>query len=71
MFSSFFGGSDPSYATPVDTTVYFRNVQLSVGEPATLYDGPGSGSTRVKKTGGEMVTILWSIVAVVMALLMA
>lgn len=71
MFSSFFGGSDPSYATPVDTTVYFRNVQLSVGEPATLYEGPGSGSTRVKKTGGEMVTILWSIVAVVMALLMA
>ncbi|KAF9304728.1 hypothetical protein BGZ74_000731 [Mortierella antarctica] len=34
MFSSFFGGSDPSYATPVDTRVFFRNVQMSVGPPA-------------------------------------
>ncbi|KAG0312158.1 hypothetical protein BGZ97_011422, partial [Linnemannia gamsii] len=34
LFSSFFGGSDSSYATPVDTMVYFRNVQLSVGPPA-------------------------------------
>ncbi|KAF9430569.1 hypothetical protein BGZ94_006057 [Podila epigama] len=42
MFSSFFGGSEPSYATPVDTFVYFRNVQLSVGEPAHLYEGSGN-----------------------------
>ncbi|KAF9393803.1 hypothetical protein CPC16_001122 [Podila verticillata] len=34
MFSSFFGGSDPSYATPVDTRVFFRNVEMSVGSPA-------------------------------------
>ncbi|KAF9578356.1 hypothetical protein BGW38_005882, partial [Lunasporangiospora selenospora] len=38
MFSSFFGGADPSYATPVDTSVYFKNLQMSVGEPATLYE---------------------------------
>jgi len=70
MFSSFFGGSDPSYATPVDTQVYFKNVQLSVGEPATLYDGPGSGSARAKTiVGSEAMVLLWSTIAVVMALL--
>ncbi|KAF9365531.1 hypothetical protein BGX34_009674 [Mortierella sp. NVP85] len=68
MFSSFFGGSDPSYATPVDTQVYFKNVQLSVSEPATLYDGPGSGSARVKTiVGSEAMVLLWSTIAVVMA----
>lgn len=46
LFSSFFGGSDSTYATPVDTMVYFRNVQLSVGPPAALYEGSGgSGAT--------------------------
>ncbi|ORX83638.1 hypothetical protein K493DRAFT_239879 [Basidiobolus meristosporus CBS 931.73] len=32
MFSSFFGGSEPRFATPVNTQTYFRNIQLSVGE---------------------------------------
>lgn len=50
MFSSFFGGSDPTYATPVDTSVYFRNVQLSVGQPATLYQGTG-GSASISDFG--------------------
>jgi hypothetical protein len=44
MFSSFFGGSDPTYATPVDTSVYFRNVQLSVGQSAALYQGTGGSA---------------------------
>lgn len=70
MFSSFFGGSDSSYATPVDTQVYFKNVQLSVGEPATLYEGSGSGSARIKTiVGRESMTLLWSTIAVVIALL--
>lgn len=42
MFSSFFGGSDPSYATPVDTRIFFRNVEMSVGPPAKLYEGTGN-----------------------------
>ncbi|ORX96205.1 hypothetical protein K493DRAFT_350993 [Basidiobolus meristosporus CBS 931.73] len=32
MFSSFFGGSDPRFATPVDTYLYFRNIEFSVGD---------------------------------------
>ncbi|KAK9765872.1 hypothetical protein K7432_005456 [Basidiobolus ranarum] len=32
MFSTFFGGSEPRFATPVDTEAYFRNVQFSVGD---------------------------------------
>jgi len=50
MFSSFFGGSDPTYATPVDTSVYFQNVQLSVGPAATLYQGTG-GSDSASEFG--------------------
>ncbi|KAG0023127.1 hypothetical protein BGZ82_010816 [Podila clonocystis] len=58
MFSSFFGGSDPSYATPVDTNVFFRNVQLSVSEPAPLYDGSGSGgAATVSRTTSETVLL--------------
>lgn len=44
MFSSFFGGSDPSYATPEDTRVLFRNLQMSVGPPAKLYEDSGNGA---------------------------
>ncbi|KAF9933844.1 hypothetical protein FBU30_004240 [Linnemannia zychae] len=46
LFSSFFGGSDPTYATPVDQSIYFRNVQLSVGEPAKLYNGTSMSEGR-------------------------
>ncbi|KAG0097792.1 hypothetical protein BGZ93_001943 [Podila epicladia] len=49
MFSSFFGGSDPSYATPVDTRVFFRNVQMSVGPPAKLYEGSGNGAAKLSQ----------------------
>ncbi|KAF9955306.1 hypothetical protein BGZ65_003469 [Modicella reniformis] len=49
MFSSFFGGSDSSYATPVDTHVYFKNIQLSIGDPVKLYEGPGN-------SGGDIAT---------------
>ncbi|KAF9896929.1 hypothetical protein BX616_006490 [Lobosporangium transversale] len=66
MFSSFFGGSDASYATPVDTQVYFKNIQLSVGEVARLYEGTGgSGSPRVMSLRSAGKTILLTMVAVV------
>ncbi|KAF8942424.1 hypothetical protein BGZ47_006489 [Haplosporangium gracile] len=59
LFSSFFGGSDSTYATPVDTAVYFRNVQLSVGAPAKLYEGTGgSGAPGRAMIGGSSWTIL-------------
>lgn len=59
LFSSFFGGSDPTYATPVDTAVYFRNVQLSVGAPAQLYEGTGgSGAPGRAMVGGSPLTML-------------
>jgi hypothetical protein len=31
MFSTFFGGGSPDYATRVDTSAYFRNIQFSTG----------------------------------------
>ncbi|KAK3833381.1 MAG: hypothetical protein JOS17DRAFT_740340 [Linnemannia elongata] len=59
LFSSFFGGSDPTYATPVDTSVYFRNVQLSVGAPAKLYEGTGGSSAPGRAmVGGSPLTML-------------
>ncbi|GJJ78616.1 hypothetical protein EMPS_10975 [Entomortierella parvispora] len=66
MFSSFFGGSDSTYASPVDTSVYFRNVQLSVGQPAALYQGTGGSIaagdfSRLK--GGTIVAIVVSLVS--------
>ncbi|KAI1315356.1 hypothetical protein EDD11_000915 [Mortierella claussenii] len=70
MFSSFFGGSDTSYATPIDTQVFFKNIQLSVGQPATLYEGSGgSGASRMVgiRTSGE--TVLWSMLAAVVLVL--
>ncbi|KAK9721283.1 hypothetical protein K7432_003547 [Basidiobolus ranarum] len=36
LFSTFFGGGDPSYATPIDTYTYYRNIQFSVGDPVQL-----------------------------------
>ncbi|KAG0358328.1 hypothetical protein BG005_002503 [Podila minutissima] len=62
MFSSFFGGSDPSYATPVDTRVFFRNVQMSVGPPAELYEGSGNGAaTHSKHIVGMLLMAIISI----------
>jgi hypothetical protein len=31
MFSTFFGGGSPEYATHVDTSTYFKNIQFSTG----------------------------------------
>ncbi|KAF9310592.1 hypothetical protein BG003_008357 [Podila horticola] len=69
MFSSFFGGSDTSYATPVDTNVFFRNMQLSVSEPAQLYEGSGSGGTAtVSRTTSDTVLLSIATIFIVFAL---
>ena len=52
MFSTFFGGNTPQYASPVDTSVFFRNVQLSVGDAARLYEGNGGTPSAA---GGKIV----------------
>ncbi|GJJ76265.1 hypothetical protein EMPS_08624 [Entomortierella parvispora] len=70
FFSSFFGGSDPSWASPTDQTVYFKNLQLSVGAAAQLYEGSGtSGATAQKPTIGAASVTLISLVAIVLTLL--
>ncbi|KAI8061676.1 hypothetical protein BC940DRAFT_309814, partial [Gongronella butleri] len=42
FFSTFFGGSDASWASPVNTYTYFKNIQFSVGHPVELNDSAGS-----------------------------
>ncbi|KAG0046461.1 hypothetical protein BGZ83_008368 [Gryganskiella cystojenkinii] len=66
MFSSFFGGSDPTYATPTDQTVYFKNVQISVGQPAQLYNGTGGNASGPRVVGSRVMTetILTTLVVV-------
>ncbi|KAF9438052.1 hypothetical protein BGZ76_010001 [Entomortierella beljakovae] len=72
MFSSFFGGADPSYATPVDTNVYFKNIQLSVGQPAELYNGTGGSSgPRLTETKSTREIAVWSITAAFILLVLA
>ncbi|KAI9276570.1 hypothetical protein BY458DRAFT_433495 [Sporodiniella umbellata] len=45
MFSTFFGGGSTSYATPVNTSSYFKNIQLSTGDtPITNVDTSNSSA---------------------------
>lgn len=38
-FSTFFGGSDDSWATPKDTYTYYRNIQLWGSQAASTLSG--------------------------------
>ena len=49
FFSSFFGGSDPTWASPTDQTAFFKNFQLSVGAAAQLYEGTGTSGATTQK----------------------
>ncbi|KAI8987950.1 hypothetical protein BDF20DRAFT_815693 [Mycotypha africana] len=45
MFSTFFGGGSQSYATPVDTATYYKNIQFSTNDtidPSTVSFAPSS-----------------------------
>lgn len=44
MFSTFFGGGSTSYATPVNTSSYFKNLQLSTGDTPITNTGSDSDS---------------------------
>ncbi|KAI7820818.1 hypothetical protein BC939DRAFT_399114 [Gamsiella multidivaricata] len=71
MFSTFFGGSEPEYATPVDTSIYFRNIQLSAGAPAKLYKGTGgNGGGRITAAGSNSMWSMLSFVFSVFILLL-
>ncbi|KAG0163425.1 hypothetical protein DFQ30_000185 [Apophysomyces sp. BC1015] len=50
MFSTFFGGGSPSYATPVDTFTYYQNIEYSVGEAVTLSESSSSHITITYST---------------------
>ncbi|KAF9134629.1 hypothetical protein BGW39_006394 [Mortierella sp. 14UC] len=69
LFSSFFGGSEATYATPVDQSVYFRSVQLSVGAPANLYEGTGGSGASGRMASGAPLTILGALGGFVLVLL--
>lgn len=73
MFSTFFGGNTPDYATPVDTSVFFRNVQLSVGEPAKLYEGNGGSAAGGKIVGSRatLESLVFSVFAVFLGVFFA
>ncbi|CAO3622290.1 unnamed protein product [Cunninghamella blakesleeana] len=47
FFSTFFGGGDPSWSTPVDTYTYFKNMEFSVGHAIELSD---SAAMMIKPT---------------------
>ncbi|KAL7414324.1 hypothetical protein BDY24DRAFT_386525 [Mrakia frigida] len=60
FFSTFFGGSDSSWASPKNQSTYFRNIQLQAG--TTVSDGSGStvsasGAGRVLRQGGGWVVV--------------
>lgn len=57
FFSSFFGGSDPTWASPTDQTVFFKNLQLSVGAAAQLYEGTGTSGAQKTKIGATSATL--------------
>lgn len=44
MFSTFFGGGSPDYATPIDTSAYFKNFQFSLANTPDPTQG-NTGST--------------------------
>jgi hypothetical protein len=45
MFSTFFGGGTPDYATHVDTASYFKNIQYSTGN--VVLPGSSGGSSII------------------------
>ncbi|EJU04127.1 hypothetical protein DACRYDRAFT_20755 [Dacryopinax primogenitus] len=60
FFSTFFGGSDPSWATPTQQYTYYRNVELRAGTPS---NNNGNGGTSViGSTWLELVALLTTIV---------
>lgn len=46
MFSTFFGGGSSDYATPIDTSTYFKNFQFSVADTPD----PTQGNTASMKS---------------------
>ena len=62
FFSTFFGGSDSSWATPEDQYTYFRNMQLFAGTGAATGSGSKIGSAGRSL---EKSPIVWAIAGLV------
>ncbi|KAF7729638.1 hypothetical protein EC973_004011 [Apophysomyces ossiformis] len=50
MFSTFFGGGTPNYATPIDTYTYYKNIEYSVGQAVTLSNNLSTRNTIAYST---------------------
>lgn len=46
MFSTFFGGGSADYATPIDTSAYFKNFQFSVADTPDPTQGNTGSSLK-------------------------
>ncbi|KAJ7579258.1 hypothetical protein C8J56DRAFT_965242 [Mycena floridula] len=64
-FSTFFGGSDDSWATPTTTHTYFRNIQLWGGSGASTLTGSKVTSSAVAQFGSMIW--LWAVIPLFMA----
>jgi hypothetical protein len=64
-FSTFFGGSDTSWATPVTTHTYFRNFRLWGSSAASNLTGQAVKSAAVPASSRSPATIALAVVAVV------
>ena len=50
MFSTFFGGGSSSYATPVNTSTYFRNFQFSTGNTPDPVGNTAAASLQISSS---------------------
>jgi hypothetical protein len=55
MFSTFFGGSDASWATPATQYTYYRDMALYAGDPVAGGDVTRTGSPTATGTSGALV----------------
>ncbi|KAF8893325.1 polysaccharide lyase family 14 protein [Infundibulicybe gibba] len=58
-FSTFFGGSDPSWSTPTTQHTYFRNLRLWAGSsPSNSTGQPAKNAAKIRTTGIFSTTIV-------------
>lgn len=62
FFSTFFGGSDQTYATPQTTHTYFRNLRLWGGSAASTLTGVTNAGMQCKPTGALGILIFIAII---------
>ncbi|CEJ04341.1 hypothetical protein RMCBS344292_18305 [Rhizopus microsporus] len=58
MFSTFFGGSTSNYATPVDTSTYFRNIEFSTGNTPDPVGGNTAASLHISSLSYGVIVLV-------------